>query len=97
MNLTVTPARPELVYAAIPALFVLLWSSGFIAAKIGVAHADTLTFLGLCYAVVTVLMSALALAMGAPWPRHWREVAHIAVAGSMLQAIYFWRRLADDG
>ena len=65
MNLMVTPARPELVYAAIPALFVLLWSSGFIAAKIGVAHADTLTFLGLRYAVVTVLMSALVLAMGA--------------------------------
>ena len=85
----VTCARPGLVYTPVLALFVLLWSSGFIAAKIGVVHADTLTFFSLRYAVVTALMSALGLAMGAPWPRCWREVAHVAVAGSMLQVTYF--------
>lgn len=68
---------------------VLLWSSGFIAAKAGLAHAETLTFLSLRYGLVTLLMAGLALAMRAPWPRDWRTVAHIAVAGTMLQAIYF--------
>jgi hypothetical protein len=53
-------------HAAIPALFVLLWSSGFIAAKVGLAHAEALTFLGLRYALVTVLMLGVALAMRAP-------------------------------
>lgn len=38
----VTP-RQYLTHAAIPALFLLLWSSGFIAAKTGLAHAETLT------------------------------------------------------
>lgn len=73
----------------IPAAFVLLWSSGFIAAKIGLGHADTLTFLGLRYGVVTVLMAGVAFAMRAPWPKSWLEVGHIAVAGAFLQALYF--------
>ncbi|MGB0553741.1 MAG: EamA/RhaT family transporter, partial [Alphaproteobacteria bacterium] len=41
-----------------------MWSSGFIAAKIGLGHADTLTFLGLRYGVVTLLMGGVWLAMG---------------------------------
>ncbi|MGI9423825.1 MAG: EamA/RhaT family transporter, partial [Hyphomicrobiaceae bacterium] len=64
----------------------MLWSSGFIAAKVGLANAETLTFLGLRYAVVTVLTAGVAFAMGAPWPKSWREVAHIAAAGALLQA-----------
>ncbi|MGI9507605.1 MAG: DMT family transporter [Geminicoccaceae bacterium] len=82
-------SRQDLIYAAAPAVFVMLWSSGFIAAKAGLAHAETLTFLSLRYTVVTILMTGVAFAMRAPWPKSWREIAHIAVAGTMLQAIYF--------
>lgn len=82
-------ARHDPTYLLIPAAFVLLWSSGFIAAKIGLGHADTLTFLGLRYGVVTVLMGIIAVAMRAPWPKTWREAGHIAVAGALLQALYF--------
>lgn len=81
--------RPGATAAAIPAVFVFLWSTGFIAAKSGLAHAEALTFLSMRYALVTVLMLAVALVMRARWPRSWREVGHIAVAGIMLQAIYF--------
>ena len=81
--------RHDLMLTFAPALFVLLWSSGFIAAKAGLAHAETLTYLSLRYGIVTVLMTCLALAMRAPWPGTWREVRHIATAGVMLQAIYF--------
>ena len=56
----VTP-RQYLTHAAIPALFLLLWSSGFIAAKTGLAHAETLTFLSLRYVLVTLLMTGVAL------------------------------------
>ncbi len=77
------------MHIAAPILFVLLWSSGFIAAKIGLTHADTLTFLSLRYALVTVLMAGVAFAFRAPWPKDWREFTHIAVAGAFLQAIYF--------
>lgn len=89
MNDPARARRNDLLFAFAPALFVLLWSSGFIAAKAGLAHAETLTYLSLRYAIVTVLMTGLALAMRAPWPKTWAEVRHIAIAGVMLQAIYF--------
>lgn len=79
----------DLTLLLVPAAFVLLWSSGFIAAKIGIGHADTLTFLALRYCVVTLLMAGVAFAMRAPWPKNWLEVGHIAIAGALLQALYF--------
>lgn len=84
-----TTNPPSVVYATIPAVFVLLWSSGFVAAKVGLAHADALTFLTLRYALVSVLMGLVSLVLGAPWPTSWRRVGHIAVAGVMLQVVYF--------
>ncbi len=84
-----TAPRQDLTLLTIPATFVLLWSSGFIVAKIGLAHAETLTFLALRYGVVTLLMAGVAVAMRAPWPKSWRDVGHIAVAGALLQALYF--------
>lgn len=61
-----------------------MWSSGFVAAKIGLGHADTLTFPGLRYGVVTLLTVGVAFAMRAPWPKTRLEVSHIAVAGALL-------------
>ncbi len=84
-----TASQYDTTIVVIPAAFVMLWSSGFIAAKVGLANAETLTFLSLRYAVVTLLTAVVAVVMGAPWPTSWREVAHIAVAGALLQALYF--------
>ena len=58
-------ARHNPTYLLNPTAFVLLWGSSFIAAEIGLGHADTLTFLGFRYGVVTVLMGIIAVAMRA--------------------------------
>jgi len=58
-------ARHNPTYLLIPAAFVLLRGSGFIAAEIGLGQTDTLTFLRLRYGVVTVLMGIIAVAMRA--------------------------------
>lgn len=70
------------------ALFVLLWSTGFIGAKLGVPHADPLTFLALRFLLATGLLLTLALATRAPWPRDPRQIAHLCVAGVLLHAVY---------
>ena len=77
------------VYAAMPGLFVLIWSGGFIAAKAGLAHADAMTFLTLRFAIVAILLAAIALATGAPFPRSRAALGHIAVSGILTQACYF--------
>ncbi len=71
-----------------PALFVVLWSTGFIGAKLGVPHAEPFTFLSLRFAVVLVLMVPLAMVLRARWPRSLREVAHIAVSGALIHGGY---------
>lgn len=73
---------------AMPFLFVILWSTGFLGAKYGLPHAEPLTFLSIRYALVIVLMTAIAWAMKAPWPRDLRQVVHIGVTGLLVQAVY---------
>lgn len=71
-----------------PALFVLLWSTGFIGAKLGVPYAEPFTFLCLRFALVLVLMVPLAIALRARWPRTTHEGAHIAAAGMLMHGGY---------
>jgi drug/metabolite transporter (DMT)-like permease len=72
----------------LPALFVFLWSTGFIGAKLGLPHAGPLTFLALRFALAAALLALLALATRAPWPRRPAEVAHYAAAGLLVHAVY---------
>lgn len=71
-----------------PLLFVVLWSTGFIGAKLGLPHADALSFLLVRYILVVSLMTLLALAMRAPWPKDGRQWFHIGIAGLLVHAIY---------
>jgi drug/metabolite transporter (DMT)-like permease len=73
---------------AAPFLFVLLWSTGFLGAKLGLPHAAPLAFLLVRYLLVIALMTAFALASQAPWPRDARQWFHIGVSGLLLHAFY---------
>ncbi|MCX7897095.1 MAG: DMT family transporter [Rhodocyclaceae bacterium] len=71
-----------------PWLFVLLWSTGFLGAKLGLPHADPLAFLAVRYFLVIALMAALAFSMRAPWPRDLMQWAHLGVAGLLVHGLY---------
>ena len=74
--------------SAFPLLFVVLWSTGFIGARLGLPHTEPLTFLFVRYTAVVVLMLAIALATRAPWPKGARAWFHIGVAGLLLHGVY---------
>lgn len=84
--------------AAMPVVFVLLWSTGFIVAKYASPHAPPLAFLLWRYAsVVLVLLPVIAIT-GAPWPRNLASWLHVAVVGVLLQATYLggvWWAIAE--
>lgn len=82
------PAAPTALDAAMPLLFVLLWSTGFIGARLGLPDVEPLTFLSLRYAIVIILMGMLAWWVRAPWPGTWRAAGHIAVSGLLVHAVY---------
>ena len=71
-----------------PAVFVLLWSTGFIGAKLGLPYAEPFTFLALRYALVSVVLLAALLITRAPWPRSRSDVLHTIVAGLLLHGVY---------
>lgn len=79
---------PGAATLAVPALFVLLWSTGFIGARLGMPHAEPLTFLSLRYGLVLAVMLPVALLLRVRWPATWRDVRHIAVAGTLIQGGY---------
>jgi drug/metabolite transporter (DMT)-like permease len=68
--------------------FVLLWSTGFIAAKLGLPYAGPFTFLALRFAIVALILVAVALATRAPWPRSGADIAHLAATGALVHACY---------
>lgn len=71
-----------------PLLFVFLWSTGFVGAKYGLPYAEPLSFLLTRYGLVIALMTAIALATDAPWPKRRRDWLHIGVSGVLVHAIY---------
>src|SRR6266513_2910279 len=53
---------------AAPAIFVVLWSTGFIATKYVVNNADPLTYLAIRMALVVGLMAVIAAIARPKWP-----------------------------
>ena len=84
--------------AAMPIVFVLLWSTGFIVAKYAAPHAPPLTFLLYRFTAIVALLLPLIWIGGAPWPRSPLQWLHVAVAGMLLQAVYLggvWYAIAQ--
>ncbi|AWM25945.1 membrane protein [Sinorhizobium fredii USDA 205] len=71
-----------------PAIFVLLWSTGWVVAKYAAFFADPLTFLVLRYSVAILLFIGFCAATGARWPRSWSVVGHAVVSGVFLHGLY---------
>lgn len=71
-----------------PALFVLIWSTGWIVAKYAASFADPLFFLVIRFACAFVLMALIALAFRAEWPRNRAAYGHGMLSGVLLHAIY---------
>ncbi|HWR88297.1 MAG TPA: DMT family transporter, partial [Acidiferrobacterales bacterium] len=67
---------------------MLLWSTGFIGAKLGLPYAEPLTFLLIRFVCVIGLLGLLAIGLRRPWPRDARQYGHLAVAGSLLHGGY---------
>jgi EamA-like transporter family. len=82
-------ARKHAFYAAaMPGVFVLLWSTGFVGAKLGLPYAEPFTFLSLRFAAVIAFLLAVALATRAPWPKSPALWGHLAVSGLLVHGLY---------
>ena len=94
--------RPRLLYScrmtasptsraferAIPLVFVLVWSTGWIVARYARDYADALTFLSVRYALAGAALLAFALVSRAHWPRARSEWGHALFSGILLHGFY---------
>lgn len=77
----------------LPALFVLLWATGFIGAGYSMPWAEPFGFLAVRFAIAFLILAAAAVWLAAPWPGP-RQALAAAIAGALLHGIYlsgvFW-------
>jgi len=71
-----------------PAVFVLIWSTGFIVAKFGLPFAPPLTFLAMRYALSILCFLIWIRFTRARWPQGRPQWLHLAVTGVLMHAGY---------
>jgi drug/metabolite transporter (DMT)-like permease len=74
------------VFAA-PAVFVVLWASGFIGAKLGLPYAEPMTFLTVRMGGVILLLGLIILVTRPAWPSP-AGMLHSAVTGFFVHGCY---------
>jgi drug/metabolite transporter (DMT)-like permease len=72
---------------AAPAIFVVLWSTGFIGTKYVLHNAEPLTYLAIRMALVVGLMAVIVAIARPPWP-DWPGVGHSVIAGILVHGFY---------
>ena len=73
---------------AMPWVFVLIWSTGFIVARFGMPHAPPFKFLAVRYALsIACFLPWIWLARVA-WPRGGQQWLHLAIAGVLMHGVY---------
>jgi drug/metabolite transporter (DMT)-like permease len=77
----------DLAARAAPALFVVLWSTGFIGTKYVLRDAEPLTYLAIRMAAVVALMAIIALITRPQWPDR-AGIGHSIVAALLVHGFY---------
>jgi drug/metabolite transporter (DMT)-like permease len=86
LPLTPPALHQTLWIAAMPAVFVFIWSTGFVVAKFGIPYAPPLSFLSLRILGVLAVLVPVVLISRAPWPVG--RFRHIAFSGVLIHGGY---------
>jgi drug/metabolite transporter (DMT)-like permease len=81
-------SRQDALVRAMPVVFVLIWSTGFIVARLGMPYSPPMKFLVLRYFFSVLCFIAWALLARAGLPANRRQYAHLAVTGVLMHAGY---------
>ncbi|OWV76598.1 peptide ABC transporter ATP-binding protein [Rhizobium sp. R339] len=81
-----------------PAVFVFLWSTGWVVAKYAALHSEPFTFLSIRYALSALAFLALCLVMRAQWPKSRATWLRAIYSGFFLHGFYLgglWWAIAN--
>ncbi len=80
--------RQQQLLAAMPWVFVAIWSTGFVVARLAMPHAPPLGFLCWRYAFSLLAFGVWIAVARAPWPQGRAQWGHLAVSGVLMHAGY---------
>lgn len=83
-----TEASRSAALRAMPAVFVLIWSTGFIVARFGMPHAPPMGFLAWRFALSIVCFLPWIWLAGVRWPSGHAQWMHLSVTGVLMHAGY---------
>jgi len=89
------PVPQQLLLVGAPSLFVVLWSTGYISARLGLPYAEAGTFLMMRFALAAIFMVALVVVSRAPLPASFREWVHCVVVGALVHGLYLYGGFAS--
>ncbi len=81
-------SRQQALLAAMPWVFVAVWSTGFVVARLAMPHAPPLTFLTWRYAFSLLAFGLWIRAAGVAWPQGRAQWWHLSVSGVLMHAGY---------
>jgi drug/metabolite transporter (DMT)-like permease len=84
----VTAALERPLIRAMPAVFVLIWSTGFIVARYGMPYAPPFKFLVIRYTLSIACFMLWIVLARVKWPSHRDQWMHLAVTGIFMHAGY---------
>ncbi|HYW57982.1 MAG TPA: DMT family transporter [Polaromonas sp.] len=83
-----SPASNAAMIKAMPAVFVLIWSTGFIVAKYGLPYAPPMSFLAIRYLLSLLCFFAWIALARVAWPASRSQWLHLGVTGILIHAGY---------
>lgn len=88
MNAAAGGDRRDALVRAMPAVFVLIWSTGFVVARYAMPHAPPFSFLALRFALSALAFAVWVRLSGAAWPRGRTQWLHLAATGALMHGGY---------
>jgi len=80
--------RDAALQRAMPWVFVLIWSTGFVVARVGMPLSPPITFLAIRFALSALCFAAWIAIARPSWPQGRSQWSHLAVTGVLMQAGY---------
>lgn len=81
-------SQRDALVRAMPIVFVLIWSTGFIVARFGMPYAPPMKFLALRYFFSVTCFAVWAFAARAAMPANRKQLKHLAITGMLMHGGY---------
>lgn len=82
------PPIASLLIRLAPAIFVLLWATGFVGAKYGTRDAEPFTFLAIRFAITFLVLLPFILPIVLRDVASWRQLIHAFITGCLVHGLY---------